>query len=228
MDSMYEILMRLPLFNGVSHERLSEIVGTAKFHFLKYLEGEEIITEGEPCTHMQFIISGSARMTLANADGRFKVSQTLEAPDVIAPDFLFGRATNYPCTVKALEPTGILQISKADYITILNSDPVFLFNFLNTLSMNAQKAIEGVLAVAAGSLEERIAFWIIALTQRSGKDITLTCKQRDLYALFGVQRTSFIATLEQMKSRGLIEYDAHEIRITSRSGLVEMLTTSSD
>lgn len=228
MDSMYEILMGLPLFKGVSYERLSEIVGTAKFHFLKYLAGERIINAGDACTHIQFVISGSVRVTMSNADGRFKVSQTLKAPDVIAPDFLFGRATHYPCTVNAIEPAGLLQISKADYVTILNSDPVFLFNFLNTLSMNAQKAIEGVLAVAAGSLEERIAFWIIALTQRSGTDITLTCRQRDLYALFGVQRTSFIATLERMKERGLIEYDPTEIRITSRSGLLEMLTTASD
>lgn len=38
MDSMYEILMGLPLFKGVSHDKISEIVEKAKFHFLKYTE----------------------------------------------------------------------------------------------------------------------------------------------------------------------------------------------
>ena len=71
---------------------------------------------------------------------------------------------------------------------ILNNDEVFLFNFLNVLSMNAQKAVDGILAITSGNLEERIAFWIVALTQRGGTDITLACKQRDLYSLFGVQR----------------------------------------
>lgn len=228
MDSMYEILMGLPLFNGVSYNRISEVVGSTKFHFLKYLDGEQIVQAGEPCTHIKFIISGSARVTIENSDGRFKVSQTLSKPDVISPEFLFGRATHYPCTATAIEPTGILQISKQDYVKILNSDPIFLFNFLNLLSMNAQKAIDGVLALTTGSLEERIAFWIVALTQRGGKDIVLSCRQRDLYALFGVQRTSFIGTLDNMKSRGLIDYNQHEIRINSRADMLALLSSPAE
>lgn len=228
MDSMYEILMELPLFKGASHERISEIVGTTKFHFLKYLAGESIINAGEPCSHIKFIISGKARSTIANGNGRFKVSQTLEAPSVIAPDYLFGRATQYPCSMIAIETTSILQISKNDFIKILNTDTVFLFNFLNILSRNAQKAADGILAITAGSLEERIAFWIVALTQRGGKDITLSCKHRDLYALFGVQRTSFINTLDSLRQRNILEYDSSEIRIISRDALLEILDTATD
>lgn len=220
---MYELLMGLPLFSGVTYERMLEIVGNTKFHFLKYLEGETFIKEGEPCTHLKFIISGSARVSIANPDRRFVVSQTLSAPDVIAPEFIFGRSTVYPCSAVALQPTGILQIAKADYLKILNSDPIFLFNFLNILSMNAQKAVDGVLSVATGSIEERIAFWVVALTQKGGTDIKLSCRQRDLYSLFGVQRSSFIATLENMKGRGIIDYSQSEIQISDRRELLDIL-----
>ena len=223
MDSMYEILKGLPLFHGATSERISDIVGKAKFHFLKYLAGERIITAGENCTHVKFIISGQARSTITNTTERFKVAQTLSAPSVIAPDFLFGRATNYPCTVDAISDTGILQISKNDYMTILNRDHIFLYNFLNILSMNAQKSVDGILALSSGDLEERIAFWIIALTQSSGTDIKVTCRQRDLYSLFGVQRTSFIATLESMKQRGIIDYNSNEISVLSRPELTKLI-----
>ncbi len=223
MDSMYEILKGLPLFHGATSERISDIVGKAKFHFLKYLAGERIITAGENCTHVKFIISGQARSTITNTTERFKVAQTLSAPSVIAPEFLFGRATNYPCTVDAISDTGILQISKNDYMTILNRDHIFLYNFLNILSMNAQKSVDGILALSSGDLEERIAFWIIALTQSSGTDIKVTCRQRDLYSLFGVQRTSFIATLESMKQRGIIDYNSNEIFVLSRPELTKLI-----
>lgn len=228
MDSMYEILMALPLFNGVSYSTLSEVVGTTKFHFLKYLEGEKIVDAGQPCTHIKFVISGSCRSVVTNPAGRLSVGQTLRAPNVIAPEFLFGRTTIYPCTVTALEPTGIVQIAKSDYVKLLNSDPVFLFNYLNVLSVNAQKAVNGVLALTAGSLEERIAFWIVALSQRTGTDIVLSARQRDLYSLFGVQRSSFMATLESMKSRGLIDYTSNEIKIHDRADMVDLLTASDD
>ncbi len=225
MDSMYEILKGLPLFHGATTERISDIVGKAKFHFLKYLAGERIVTSGEPCSHVKFIISGSVRSTIANTSDRFKVAQTLEAPAVISPDFLFGRATSYPCTVNAISDTSILQISKNDYITILNRDHIFLYNYLNMLSLNAQKSVEGILALSSGNLEERIAFWIVALTQYNGTNITVSCRQRDLYSLFGVQRTSFISTLESMKQRGLIDYNQNEISVISRPELVKMIQT---
>ncbi len=228
MNSMYEILMELPLFKGVSRYKISEIVGSTKFHFLKYLSGETVVSAGAPCTHIVFIISGKLRVTIANSNSRFKVSQTLEAPNVLSPEFLFGRAPFYPCSAVAVEPTSILQISKQDYTKILNSDEIFLFNFLNVLSRNAQKAVDGILAITTGSLEERIAFWIISLTQPGGTDITLSCKQRDLYSLFGVQRTSFIATLDSLKTRGIISYDANEIRINSRQTLLDILHTSAE
>ncbi len=224
---MYEILLGLPLFSGVSRERLSQVVGMAKFHFLKYLPGETIVRAGEQCTHIKFIISGQGRFTVSNHDGRFLVSQTLTAPDVIAPDCLFGSVTSYPCTGVAIEPTGILQITKADYLKILNLDQIFLFNYLNILSMNAQKSTQGILAVTTGNLEDRIALWIVALTQRRGTDITLTCRQRDLYSHFGVQRTSLIPTLESLRERGILTYSQNEIRINSREMLTDMLHNAS-
>jgi transcription regulator, CRP family len=228
MDSMYEILMGLPLFKGVSRQRISEIVGMAKLHFMKYLAGETVISVGSPCTHITFIISGSVRVSIKNPDGRFCVSQTLKAPDIISPEYLFGRATTYPCTAVAEAPTGILQISKTDYLKILDTDRVFLFNFLNILSRSAQKSVDGVLALTNGSLRERIAFWIICLTQPGGTDVKLTCRQRDLYSLFGVPRSSLIATLDAMKAEGLITYAPGEISVVSRPALLATLVTNAE
>lgn len=225
MKSMYEILMGLPLFKGASYSRISEIVGSTKFHFLKYGPGEQIVAAGELCTHIKFIVSGAVRMTIVNADGRFRIDQRLEAPEVIAPDFLFGRTTMYPGTVVSeADGAGILQIAKSDYVEILHTDSVFLFNYLNLLSRNAQKSVDGILAVTTGSLEQRIAFWIIATTQHNSTDITLTCRHRDLYALFGVQRGAFMTVLEDMKQRGIIDYSTNTLRVISRQALNDLLS----
>ena len=121
-----------------------------------------------------------------------------------------------------------MQIEKNDFISIIRSDEVCLYNYLNFISTNAQKAVDGVLALTTGSLEERIAFWIIALSQRDAKEIVLSCRQRDLYTLFGVQRSSFMSTLDSMKERGLIDYSPNEIRVMSRMNLRSVLLKTPD
>ena len=224
MNSMYEKLLGLPIFAGASNQKLIELVGKHKFHFLKYAPGETIVTKGEQCTHLKSIITGQVRMTIANADSRFCVSQTLSAPDVICPDFFFGKITHYPATITALTEVGIMQIQKTDYLKIINSDPVFLFNYLNLLSLNAQLSVEGVLALTSGDIEKRIAYWVVALTQKNGTSITLECRQRDLYAVFGVPRQSLISALDSMQEKGLITYTPRAISITDRRKLLATLS----
>lgn len=228
MSSMFELLMNLPLFRGVSRSRIAEVVGSAKFHFLKYPKGETVVRAGEECTHLAFVISGSVRSEISNSSKRFSVSQTLKAPSAIAPDFLFGRTTRYPGTVVALTDCSILKISKVDYIRILNADQVFMFNFLNTLSVNAQKALDGILALTSGGLDERIAFWIIALTQPGSEDIELTCKTRDLCNLFSVQRNVFDAACHEMEQRNLISYSPRKIEIVDRREMLSLLERQSE
>ncbi len=204
---MYETLLGLPLFAGVSRQKISEVAGKNKLHFLKYAPDEQIITAGELCTHIKSIIAGSVRVTIESDDNRFRVSQTLSAP----------------ASVKAIDTVGILQIDKNDFLNIINSDPIFLFNYLNILSMNAQLSVEGVLALTSGSLEKRIAYWIVALTQSNGQDIVLQCRQRDMYTVFGVPRQSLICALDNMKSSGIIDYTAQEIQVLQRRELMNIL-----
>ena len=128
----------------------------------------------------------------------------------------------------AIGPTGILQIAKSDYLTMLTSDEIFMFNYLNLLSSSSQRSVEGILALTNGSLEERIAYWIAALTQRDGVDIVMQCRQRDLYSLFGVQRSSLIAALDHLKEEGYIDYTPSEISVKSRSKLLGILSRNED
>ncbi len=194
---MYETLMSMPLFAGVSRQRMSEIIGKYKFHFLKFNPGETIATEGEMCTHLKSVIAGNVRVTVKNKDQRFQVAQTLSA--------------------------GILQLDKTDFLNIINSDPIFLFNYLNILSVNAQRSIEGVLALTSGTLEKRIAYWIVALTQTNGKDIVLQCRQRDMYTVFGVPRQPLISALDHMTQAGIITYTPREITVLNRRALSAIL-----
>ncbi len=223
MDSMFDLLSEIPLFRGVTRERIAQTVGSTKFHFLKYNAGQTVAVTGENCTHLQIILSGKVRVSIANSDGRLVVEQTLSGPDVIVPDFLFGPVTVCPATVTALEEASVIKISKNDYVKILSSDNIFMYNYLNYLSMNAQKCVEGVLAMTSGSIEERLAMWIIALTQPGGTDITVTCKQRDLNAMFGVARSSFIAALDRMADRGIITYVPGKISVTDRRRVLEVM-----
>lgn len=224
MDSMYDVLLQLPIFQGVSRNKISELIEKMKFHFLKYPDGEKIVTSGEECNHLKFLISGEIRSELQNE--KMRISEKIQAPNVIAPEHLFGRDTCFPANLYASGTVGIMQIEKASVVQMLQEEPIFLINLLNILSRRAQKAFESFTALSSNDLKERLAFWILSLTQQKSTDIRIICKPKDLYAFFGVQRSVFLSTLDSLKESGIIDYDAKEISIIDRARLKDLLLDS--
>ena len=223
MESMYEKLMELPLFQGVSRDKLSELIEKTPFHFVKYNAGERVVAAHDECTHIRFVISGDVRIDLPSSNRKVVVSETLSGPNVIGPDYLFGRNTFYPFNATALTECGILQIVKADFINILMNDKVFLFNMLNILSRNSQKGTFGLMALSSGSIAERLAFIITSLTQKGSKDIRVSYKQKDLCSILGVQRSSLVNALEHLREENILDFNLTEIRVKSRDAMLDIL-----
>lgn len=216
---MYQQLMQLPLFQGISTEKITALVEKLPFHFLKFRNGDPVISAGDSCTHIKFIVSGKVRLVMPFDHLKVSLSQTLSTPHVLAAEYLFGRDTVYPYTATAEDPCGILQLRKSDYIKMVTSDKVFLFNILNYLSSGSQRNISSVLAIRDGSVAERLALQMDSLLVAGSTDVELQFKQKDLCAMLGTQRTTLIATLERLAEEGIISYDSNSLKLIDRNQL---------
>lgn len=223
MESTYQNLMQLPLFQGVSRSKLMELVEKTRFHFLKYEDGEKVASRSDACTHLKFLISGKLRCEMSTYDCKIKLSQILHAPDIIAPDHLFGRNTHYPGNFFAEGQVGVMQIEKSTFMNFMQDEPIFLINMLNILSRRCQKGKETLLSISQGDLRERLAHWVLNLTGRKATNIRITGRQRDLYSYFGVQRMALLNTLAELKQEKIIDYTLNEITILDRRALRDLL-----
>ena len=223
MDSMYDVLLQLPIFQGVSRNKISELIEKMKFHFLKYPNDEKIVACGEECNHLKFLISGEIRSELITQNAKMRITEKMQAPNVIAPEHLFGRDTYFPANLYAVGTVGIMQLEKSAVIQMLQEEPIFLINLLNILSRRSQTALESFTALSSNDLKERLAFWVLSLTHQKSTDIRIVCKQKDLYTFFGVQRSAFLATLDELKGANIIDYNSKEIAILDRTRLKTFL-----
>lgn len=223
MNSMYQQLMQLPLFQGVSTDKITALVEKLPFHFLKFRNGEQIFAAGDPCTHMRFIVSGRVRLETPCDHLRVSLFQTLSTPHVLAAEYLFGRETTYPYHAVAEGSCGLLQLRKSDYIKMLGTDKVFLFNILNYLSSGSQRSLDSILATRDGSIMERLAMLVDALTITGATDVMLRFKQRDLCALLGTQRTTLIASLDKLSDEDILDYDSNELHILDQQRLTGLI-----
>ncbi len=227
MNSMYDVFMQLPIFQGVGKDKLTELLEKNRFHFLKFRAGERIVSKGDECLQIKFLISGSVRLEMLNKNGKIKITEVVTAPDVLSPYHMFGRNTSNPCDVYAQTEVGIMQIDKQAFFSIMQNEPIFMLNLLNIVSLRAQKTLESFLSLSSGDMREKFALWVLCCTQQKATEIRIHCKHTDLYSIFGVQRSVFIYALEQLKSDGIVDYSPREIAILDRRKLKEVLTLDS-
>ena len=223
MSSIYDTLMALPLFQGISRVLLAELIEKVRFDFEKYQDGDTIVQAGDPCNTLCFIVSGEARVDIPFVNKKIHILETIEGPNVICPENLYGQNPSQLVNVKAHGVCGTMRLQKADYFNMVKKDEVFLFNILNYLSRNNQATYSNFLALNRGTVPEKLSFLITSLTHAGSKDITLAFRRKDMCTMLGVKRTTFYAALEAMKAEGYIDFTQNEILVIDRSRLFEIL-----
>lgn len=214
MNSIFDLLLRIPPFQGVSLATLERIIGNVKFDFRKYSHGEVVVRTGEACDSLIIVLSGDARAVRTFPERNLTVGQTLSAPAVIAPEHLFGLSTEAPYTLMALTPLSVLRIPKADYVRILSTDPIFLFNYLNLLSLKAQAASASDCFAYNLPAAERIMHTIRGLELPGGTDFTLAVREGTLAGVFALEGAEFRRAAESLLIRKLVRsYTMTELNV---------------
>ena len=95
---IYEKLLQFPLFQGMSRDDLELVAGHTRFGFVKFMQGRVVVEEGDSCTQLFFLISGSLHVETLAADKGYKVVEEMGAPYILQPEVIFGYSQRYTHT----------------------------------------------------------------------------------------------------------------------------------
>lgn len=68
METMFDTLLQLPLFQGLCHEDFTSILDKVKLHFIKHKVGETIIESGSPCKQLCFLLKGEVSIVTSSKE----------------------------------------------------------------------------------------------------------------------------------------------------------------
>ena len=118
---MYEVLLQLPLFQGLCTDDFTRIIEKVKFHFRSYSGNEIIMNQGEVCNQLAFLLEGNLLLKRTDDKHGFRLIETISAPAIIEPYSLFGMYTYYESTYQAQEEVKLLVIDKSYILSELSN-----------------------------------------------------------------------------------------------------------
>lgn len=220
---MYELMLQLPIFQGISRSQLTKILEKTSFHFDRFGAGDVIFDLDQKVENIIFVISGEVRLTTPTFGGKMTILEDFYAPQTMPFQNFFGVDTFYRSRLTALQPTGIMLLDKSNFLSVLQQNMVLLVNVLNILSSNAQKQHKGLDFSSETDPLHRIASWMLAYTDRPAHNINLHAKVSDWCNLLHLDQSEFWRCIAELEGRKCVETDKDHIRLVDRYGLRALL-----
>ena len=217
-QTMYERIMSLPLFKGVGKEHVSSFLEKTSLTFKNFCSGDLIVGIGDDIRTLRFLLSGSVGvMTPVFADG-VSVDFSLKNDVVIGADRLFGINTRSESEIYALESVSVMEFSKEKYMALLRSDPIYLINFANSLSMKSQTVADKLRNVTENSLEGIFTRMLVIYSTRNSENVSINGLSviSGIYPFIDVDRE-----LIRLEREGLGKRDGDSFLIADRNAFID-------
>lgn len=222
-SSICDMLMRLPLFQGMSRSDLFEVLEQVVFHFEKVEDFRVVFYQGEVCDKLTFLMGGQLIAETRATEVELSLSEAFAPYVAIEPQSLFGRRPCYKSTYTAQGEVSLLSIDKRSIYNLLGSYEVFRINFFNILGSRVDGLYERVWTVSPQGLEGRLALLIRNLCTNTQGLKVLHVKMDDLARLMDDTRLNVSRILNKWQAEGLAVLRRKEFVIHDLQKLLDMV-----
>ena len=202
---IYDQLLQFPLFQGMSHDDLEIVAGHIRFGFMKVSPGKRIITAGDPCNQLFFVIGGTVKVEHFSDDGRFSVLEHMSAPYVIQQEAIFGYYQRFTRSISAQTDVSLLTIEKEEVLRLLEDFLVFRLNLVNHFATQTQKLSQQFWRTPPLSLREKVIRFLVAHCSYPAGSKTFFILMERLALELNDSRLNVSRVLNQLQYDGLVE-----------------------
>lgn len=184
---------------------------------LRRIEMKELLfAEGDPSTHVYRIETGAIIQFKVLADGRRQVMGFGYAGDLVG----LGVAGTHNMNAQAIKPTRLRCMPVAALLQWATADPTIGLKLYESVARELQATRDLLLTTGQRSALERVAGFLLALSQRSGRvgkepgRFELPMTRTDIGDFLGLTIETVSRAFTKLKAAGLIEINRnHQVRV---------------
>ena len=225
--SIYDVMLELPLFQGLSVEQFTGIIEKIPFSFEQYPAGEVIVRSDEDQEHVNFVLSGKVRLRTPVFQGKIGVMQDFEAPFTAPFHYLFGVQNKSAIQLEAVSDTGVMRLEKSAFLDMVQGNRIILLHVLNMLSTLAQRRRCALDFLVEKQMEVRLAAWMLSVSHHKALSMTVEAESQDLLDMLRMQSSDLWRSVAVLEGKGCVEECEGCLKLTDRYALKHFVNANS-
>lgn len=212
------------LFAGLG---LADFKNIAAITVLRHLEkGDYLFHEGEISRGFYIVQQGAINVHRVGGGGKEQVIHVFRVGESFAEATL-ATEVGYPADARALEPSQVLLVQKADFITLLRRHPELALRMLGAMSQHLRVLVGLLDDLTLKDVETRLANWLLKRCPSPDGTapvaIELKMTKRVLAAELGTVSETFSRTLAKFRESGLIGVKGRIVTVLAPVKLAALL-----
>ena len=199
-------LREIPLFAKVREEDLESLAKVVIER--RFAKNTTIVEEGLPGDYMYLIREGRVKVTKASDDGREKILSFMDAGGFFGDMSLFDQEPR-SASVKTLEESRLLALSRRDVLEVLRRSPDFSLAVIEALIARLRETDEQASSMSFQRVKARTRGLLdrIAKDEADGRRMTPAMTHQQIADMIGTSRETVTRVVKQLKQDGWLDQE---------------------
>ena len=209
MNKFLDILMRCPLFAGISPQNLSAMASCLGARSARFARGEVIFTEGDPARQMGLLLSGGAQIVKEDIVAR------IEPAEMFGESFACAQLAAIPVSVVATEDSEVLLMDCQRLLTTCSNSCEFhnklIFNLLKVVATKNLMFNQKIEITSKRTTREKLMTYLNLQAKNYGSNsFTIPYDRQELADYLEVDRSGLSAEISKLRKEGILESEKNK------------------
>lgn len=218
MKDFFYVLRKCSLFNDISDDKITAMLGCLGAKRMNYAKGQTILAEGEPAAYLGIVLSGSAQIVQLDFYGNRNIVTAMEPSQIFGEVFSCAGLKKLPVNVISSDNTEVMLIN-AQRITqsCSNACPFhsqMIFNLLNIVAKKNLVLRQKIEITSKRSTREKLMTYLMLQAKNSGSNhFVIPYNRQELADYLEVERSGLSAEISKLRAEGKIECKRSEFTL---------------
>lgn len=218
MNTIQEVLVTTPLFQGLAAEHLQQLASIANRR--KVVKGTLVFLDGDDGNGFYLVCAGRVKIFKHSADGKEMILHIIEPGEPFGEVAVFS-GRSFPASAETLMDCDLLFFDKQEFVRLIADNPSLSLNMMALLTQRLKRFAVQIEHLSLKEVPARLAHYFLYLMeeQENRTDFDLTVTKGQLASLLGTIPETLSRILTKMQTHRLVSVQGKHIEILDPSGL---------
>ena len=223
MKEFNDVLKQCPLFDGISLEDLSAMLGCIGGHRLTAQKGQTIMREEEPAVYVGMVLTGAVRLERMDYYGNRSIVAHIGPAGLFGETYACAGITSLPISVVADEDSTVLLMDCRRITTTCSHACGFhnriIFNMLRLVATSNLIFDQKIQITSKRSTREKLMAYLLNQAKLQGSSsFTIPYDRQELADYLEVDRSGLSSEISKLRREGILESEKSRFTLLQASG----------